>query len=115
MKLAIIGSREFKDSKLARQIFFSYFATNQVYEIISGGAKGADTCARIIAKKFGVKLTEFLPDWDKYGKSAGMIRNKDIINSADFVLAFWNGKSKGTANSLNLAKNSKKPTLVIYF
>lgn len=115
MKLAIIGSRNFTDSKLARQIFSRYFGSIGVKEIVSGGAVGADTCGKIVAQKFGLKLTEYIPDWKKYGKSAGFVRNREIIENSDMVLAFWDGKSKGTQNSLSVAKNLKKDTFIIYF
>ena len=65
-------------------------------EIISGGARGVDTSARLYAHDHGIKLTEFLPNYEKYGRKAPLIRNMDIINSADLVLAFWDKKSNGT-------------------
>ena len=65
-------------------------------EIVSGGAKGVDTSAREYAQKHGVRLTEFLPDYRRYGKGAPLRRNIDIIEHADMVLAFWDGRSRGT-------------------
>lgn len=65
-------------------------------EIISGGAKGIDACAREYAVSHGIKLTEFLPEYEKYGRSAPLKRNITIIENADLVLAFWDGKSRGT-------------------
>ena len=62
-----------------------------------------------IGKIVKINRIIFLPDWDKYGKSAGFIRNKLIINEADMVVAFWDGKSKGTKNSIDLAINAGKP------
>jgi len=67
------------------------------------------------AREENIKLTEFIPDWDRFGKRAGFMRNEDIIKSADVVLAFWDGVSKGTQNSLSIAKRLKKPTFIIYF
>ena len=126
MKLAIVGSRGFADYSLFSDVMRNHFSLQPprfppdpidwvCKEIISGGAKGADSLAARWAAENRVKLTEFLPDWDKYGKAAGPIRNEDIIKIADFVLAFWDGLSKGTANSLSIAKRLKKPTLIIYF
>lgn len=125
MRLAIIGSRDFVDYELFKKIIHMYFYDcysteddNVEYyafsEIISGGAKGADSLARKFAKEFGIKLIEFLPDWDKHGKSAGFIRNEDIIKNCDMVLAFWMNESKGTGHSLSLAKKYKKNSLIIY-
>lgn len=65
-------------------------------EIISGGARGIDACAREYAISHGIKLTEFLPEYEKYGKNAPLKRNITIIEAADIVLAFWDGKSHGT-------------------
>lgn len=117
MKLGIIGSREFNDYKLARKTFVDLFCDengHDITKIVSGGAQGADRIGEIIAADFGIETKIFYPDWNKYGKSAGFLRNKDIINESDWVLAFWNG-SNGTKHSLGLAKAQKKPTIIIYF
>lgn len=90
MKVAVIGSRGLNVSNLED------YLPEDTTEIISGGAKGIDTCARDYALSHGIKLTEFLPEYGKYGKSAPLKRNITIIKNADVVLAFWDGKSKGT-------------------
>ena len=117
MKLAIVGSRTFKDFSLM-DYWVDILLPDKVYSghtIISGGAKGADEMAEKIAKQSGTELIVFKPDWNKHGKSAGHMRNMDIISHSDQVLAFWDGKSKGTASSLSIAKFLKKPTVVVYF
>lgn len=91
MKAAVIGSRSIRIENLG-----NYLPKN-VTEIISGGAVGVDTCAREYANSKSIKLTEFLPDYNKYGRSAPLRRNIEIIENADFVLAFWDGASKSTA------------------
>ena len=88
MKVAVIGSRGLSVSDLGR-----YLPENTT-EIVSGGAKGVDTSAREYAKKNGIKLTEFLPEYTKYGRSAPLKRNITIIEYSDIVLAFWDGKSR---------------------
>lgn len=65
-------------------------------EIISGGAKGIDTCASDYALSHDIVLTVYLPHYEIYGKGAPLKRNIDIIKSADLVIAFWDGKSRGT-------------------
>lgn len=136
MKVAIIGSRTFSDMALMDQTLKTHLCTRLVDcahwnagywprfdEVISGGAKGADQLsAQWVRARAGwakaapeVKLTEYLPDWERYGKRAGFIRNEDIVKSADMVVAFWDSVSKGTQNSLSIAKRLKIPTLVIYF
>lgn len=116
MKLAIIGGRDFSDYSLLCNVAGKFFDNDgDIDLIVSGGAKGADSLGARYANANRIPLLEYKPDWEKHGKAAGMIRNKDIINEADVVLAFWDGVSKGTANSLGLAKRSKKPTMIIYY
>lgn len=57
----------------------------------------------------------FIPDWKKYGRSTGIRRNKDIIDNSDIVVAFWDGESRGTKNSINQAKKADKPCHIHYF
>lgn len=124
MKLAIVGSRNFNDRFLMAE-YLAVFATAYSkdgyseeppdIEIISGGAKGADSLGERFAKIYRMPVTIFKPDWDKYGKSAGFIRNQTIVDNCDIVLAFWDGKSKGTQDTINKAKKAKKPTFIIYF
>lgn len=120
MKIAIIGSRTFDDTAHLKAVMLSHFSANvsdwsHVTEVISGGAKGADKLGADWAREQGIKLTEYLPDWERYGKRAGFIRNEDIVKNADMVVSFWDSISKGTQNSLSIAKRLKIPTLVIYF
>ena len=90
MKVAVIGSRELKVNNLEK------YLPKEVTEIVSGGARGIDTSAREYALKNNIKLKEFLPEYEKYGRSAPLKRNIQIIDYADMVLAFWDGKSRGT-------------------
>jgi len=82
MKLAIIGSKNLTVNNLERHL------PEGVTEIVSGGAKGIDSCAREYANASGIKLTEFLPEYKIYGKGAPLRRNLQIINYADCVLVF---------------------------
>ena len=86
-----------------------------ISQIVSGGAKGADTLAARYAKENNIPLIEFIPDWDKYKNAAAMIRNKDIIKATDVTIAFWNGISKGTFGALEIAKRLGKKTIIIRF
>lgn len=72
--------------------------------LVSGGAKGGDRYAELYAERKGLPITIHKPDWDRYGKSAGFIRNKSIIDDADVIVAIWDGKSKGTQHSMRLAR-----------
>lgn len=107
MKLAIIGSRQLNISNLENYI------PHQVTEIVSGGANGIDTCAKKYALANNIKYTEFLPEYEKYGRCAPLKRNSQIINYSDKVLAFWDGKSKGTAFVIKECKKAKKECTVV--
>ena len=106
MKVAVIGSRSLNIDNIGK------YLPEGVTEIVSGGAKGIDSCVREYAKKKGIKLTEFLPEYSKYGRGAPLRRNLEIIAYADEVVAFWEGKSRGTKFVIdNCKKQSKKVTV----
>ncbi len=111
MKVAVVGSRNFTDYQIGRSILLEIIQPEDI--IISGGAKGADTIAEHFAKEFENEIIIHKPDWDKYGKSAGMIRNGQIIEDCDYVVAFWDGKSRGTADTIRKANNSNKQVIQI--
>ena len=116
MRLAIIGSRTFNDyALLVNTIFSSLCPLDFITEIISGGAKGADSLGADFAENNDIPLKVFPAEWNKYGKSAGFIRNQIIVNTCDMVLAFWDGESRGTADTIAKAKKAKKPTFIVYF
>lgn len=106
MKVAIIGSRNLMVKNLGQ-----YLPSN-VTEIVSGGAKGIDTCAREYALKNNIKLTEFLPDYNKYGRSAPLKRNVLIVDYSDVVLAFWDGYSRGTKFVIDKCRQFSKPVKI---
>ena len=111
MKVAVIGSRGLTILNLGE------YLPEGTDEIVSGGAKGIDASAREYAQSHGIRLTEFLPEYDKYGRSAPLRRNITIIEHADLVLAFWNGSSRGTAfviqkcREMNVPVKMYKPTI----
>jgi len=112
MKLAVVGGRTFNDYGKLKIMLDVLLEGFEVTTIISGGAIGADSLGAKFADERGLKKIIHIPDWDKHGKAAGVVRNKDIINDADFVVAFWNTTSRGTENSINLAKKAKKATFI---
>ena len=108
MKLAIIGSRG-----LHVEDFGKYLPKN-VTEIISGGAKGIDTDAENYANANGIKLTVFKPQYNRFRGGATHIRNKEIVNYADEVLAFWDGSSRGTESVIEYCRKvGKKVTITV--
>lgn len=102
MRIAVVGSRTFTDWNYAKKILDNWVFDGDT--IISGGALGADSLARQYASRCPlVNLIEYKPDWDRYGRSAGYRRNKQIVNNSDMLIAFWDGRSKGTKHSIDLA------------
>ena len=106
MKIAVIGSRGIAAVNLEK------YLPPETDEIVSGGAKGVDTVAKEYANRNGIKLTEFLPEYDKYGRGAPLKRNITIIEYADMVLAFWDGKSRGTKFVIDNCKRTGIPVKV---
>ena len=113
LKLAIVGSRQISEmgvltDALSRVKNLSWFDT-----IVSGGAEGVDTLARQFSEERGLKLIEFLPDYKQFGKKAPLVRNTDIVKTADVVLAIpLRGGSKGTWDSINKAVKLGKKVYV---
>ena len=103
MKVAIVGSRGLHVQDLGR------YLPPDTTEIVSGGAMGVDTSAREYALAHGLRLTEFRPDYARYGRSAPLRRNRQIVEYADLVLLFWDGSSHGTRHVLELCCALSKP------
>jgi len=122
MRLAIVGGRDFNDEFLMAEHIAMFMAayTNEELKppdvkVISGGAKGADSLGERFAKIYQVPVTVYKPNWKEYGRSAGFIRNQIIVDNCDMVLAFWDGRSRGTHDTINKAKKAKKPTFIVYY
>ncbi len=107
MKVAVVGSRDIVIKNLKG------FLPLNTTEIVSGGAKGVDSCAADYAKKNDLSLKVFLPEYKKYGKSAPLKRNIEIIDYSDIVIAFWNGVSKGTKFVIDKCNEKGKEIRVI--
>ena len=107
MKVAIVGSRGLSVED------FSPYLPPETTEIVSGGAKGIDQCAAVYAEAHGLPLTEFKPDYRRYGKGAPLKRNLEIVDYADHVLIFWDGTSRGSRFVINACEKSGKPHRVV--
>lgn len=103
MKLAVVGSRNWQMPIVISQILSEIYPS----EIVSGGAQGVDSFAEAWAKLHLIPVKVFKPDWSK-GKSAGAQRNRQIIDYCDKLIAFWDGKSKGTKISIDMAAKAGK-------
>ena len=112
-RIAVIGSRGFTCYPAAEKILLRLLNHFERPVLVSGGARGADKMAEIYAEKHNIPIHIFPAEWGKYGKSAGYKRNHTIWENADMGIAFWDGMSKGTAHSFDLAKRMGK-TLWVY-
>jgi predicted Rossmann fold nucleotide-binding protein DprA/Smf involved in DNA uptake len=108
LKIAVIGSRSIDKINLSE-----YINAEEVETIISGGAKGVDTIAEQWAKRNGIKTIIIKPEYSKYGKGAPLRRNHTIVEQADKIIAFWNGESRGTKYTIELARKAGKEIRVI--
>lgn len=110
-RFAIVGSRSFNNYYIMYKVLKEYLPQKAL--IISGEADGADTLAYVYAMQNGYLFDGYPAKWDEYGKAAGMKRNVDMIQNSDNVIAFWNGKSPGTKNFVDLAKKKNIPSIII--
>ena len=114
-KIAVVGSRGFDDYELFKAIMDEYLAGFDQVSFVSGGAAGSDSLAEKYAEEKGIEVTIFKPEWKRYGRRAGYMRNARIWEEADAGIAFWDGESKGTQHSFKLAKKLGKELKVFDF
>ena len=112
-KVAIVGDRNYSNYDFFKRIIDTYKRKFGISFIISGGATGVDSMAERYAKENEISFTVFVAEWSQYGKSAGPRRNLKIAEVCDVMIAFLKEGSKGTANSISLAKRLNKPVLII--
>src|SRR3954465_2946642 len=104
MRVLVCGSRGWGRVWQVRMVYAELDKLKPT-EIISGGARGADRVAEVWAKTNSVPITVFTPDWNKYGRRAGILRNNQMLDTnPDLVLAFWDGVSTGTKHTINEAR-----------
>ena len=105
-KYIIAGGRDFNNYSVTQQVLSQF---NDITEIISGDARGADTQGIIYANQYHIPIQHFPAQWDLYGNNAGYIRNAEMAEYADAAIIFWDGKSRGTQNMIQAMKFRKKP------
>ena len=122
IRIIVAGSRNFNNYSLLEQSLMDYIAGNfdpNDIEIISGGARGADSLGERFARTCQLKLKRFPADWDRYGKSAGYLRNAEMADYAKqetgVLFAFWDGQSRGTQHMINLATTKGLEVHVVKF
>lgn len=117
-KIIIAGSRDFMDYNLLKEKVNKILQEKRVSHkivIISGCARGADTLGLRYASENAFDVEEYPANWDKYGKKAGYMRNVEMAENADALIAFWDGKSKGTKHMIDIATERNLPTRVIKY
>ena len=113
MKLAIVGSRTFVDYDFFKVHVDEVFSLENITFIVSGGAKGADTMAETYGRKNAIPFIVFPANWNKYKKSAGPIRNKQVVDECDMMIAFLQDGSRGTMNAIQQASKVGKKVIVV--
>ena len=108
MKYIVAGGRNFNNYQVLNNILCWRIQAFKD-EIVSGDARGADTCGAHWAEKHNIPVHHFPAKWDEYGISAGFIRNAEMGDFADAAIIFWDGESKGTAHMIQAMKFNKKP------
>ena len=107
-RLIVCGGVDFKDYNYLKTQLDRLIAYYENIRLVSGHARGADTLAEQYAAEKSMPIQVFPAEWKKYGKAAGPIRNRAMLEYAKeetpVVAAFWNGKSRGTGNMLKQAK-----------
>ena len=109
LRVIIAGGRDVHNyDALLEAIAESQFP---IATVVCGGATGADTLGERYAMEMNLKITYFFPNWDLHGRAAGPIRNRQMAENADALIALWDGKSRGTKNMIETAE---KKGLLVY-
>lgn len=107
LKVIVAGTRTFSSGSnyfALKEVMKKHNFISQEVEIVSGGCRGADALGERWAREYGKPIKLFPADWDKYGRKAGFIRNKEMAEYGDCLVAFWDGTSRGTKMMIDLAK-----------
>ena len=111
-KTIIAGCRNYQNYDHVREVLTRWILMDEITEIVSGGAHGVDYLGERFATEFSIPVKRFPADWNKHGKSAGPIRNREMAEYADQLIAFWDGKSRGTKNMIETMQKMNKPFTV---
>ena len=116
-RVIICGGRDFSNYDLLKERCDYYLQNKKECNIIivCGKARGADTLGEQYANERGYAIEYYPADWDKFGKSAGFIRNKEMVDVADEVIAFWDGASHGTKHTIDIANEKGINVKVVHY
>jgi hypothetical protein len=118
MRVIVAGSRSFCSFRVLSATLDEFIGDaryGENIEIVSGGARGADKFGEVYAQREGFGLQVFPADWHRYGKRAGMVRNELMAKYATHLVAFWDGKSAGTRNMIELGRKHGLVVKVVRF
>ena len=114
-RIVVAGCRNYYNYEEAN-VFIEYCikknCPNDTVILLSGGCRGADALGERYAKENGLSVEYYPAEWEKYGKAAGPIRNQIMVDNCDYVVCFWDNKSKGTKSLINYTKKTGKPLFV---
>lgn len=116
-RIIVAGCRFYENYEQAKEYInycISEIRTKYTLIFVSGGCKGADSLGELYAIENEYKVERYMAEWDKYGKGAGPKRNEKMAQIADYVICFWDGKSKGTKSMISFAKKYNKPLRIKY-
>lgn len=114
-RVIIAGSRNFNDFELLEKKMLHFLQNQKNVVVLCGGARGADDLGRQFAEKHGFAVEMFPADWKKFGKRAGVLRNREMARTASGCVVFWDGQSKGSANMIEEAKRAGVPLRIVRF
>ena len=114
-RVVVAGCRNYDNYNDAKEyIDFCISGIRERFNLVfvSGGCRGSDMLGERYAKENGYKIERYPADWEKYGKSAGPIRNKEMAEIGDYFICFWDYKSRGTKTMIEYARALNKPVKV---
>lgn len=117
-RVIVAGGRDFNDYTLMEKkldFILSEKSKTHAVVVVSGTAYGADKLGECYAEKKGYKVDKFPAEWDKFGRSAGPMRNKQMGEYSNTAVIFWDGTSRGSAHMIKVIKELEKPYRVIKY
>ena len=114
-RVIVAGSRDFSDYPLLCRTLDHLLSCQTDIVVVCGKARGADTLGEQYAKAHGYQIDYYPADWKKFGKAAGYLRNKQMAENADALVAFWDRQSRGTRHMIELAKQHGLKVRVVHY
>lgn len=113
MILSVSGSRCWTDYALIKRILDFYREHHEVELVVHGGAEGADSLCQRYADENGIPCQVVRPDYATHGRRAPLVRNGDIVESGEALIAFWDGESRGTMDAMHKALNLRRTVYLV--